>query len=143
MALKMAFLTIEERTELWSISEDPAGTGGSSFETAELGVLAASDWGEGRRVGYVRPDAADLTLSLRLPSELARELASLDNFDCDFAGTAGAWTGGLLDFDWKSGISGITSIAGRDSIDCLGVPELLCCDKDGGPDGGGSYLDNR
>lgn len=142
--MNIAFRTIEERIELWSVSEEPTGTGGSSFETTELGVLAASDRAAGRRVRCVCPDTAlpDLALSLRLLTELARELANLDNFDCGFAGTDGACMAGLLDFDWKSGMSGIPSMAGRVSMDCLGVAELSCA-TDEGLENDPSYLDRR
>jgi hypothetical protein len=69
----------------------------------------------------------------------ARELAaSFDSLDWGLAGSAG----GLLDFDWKSGMSGMTSMAGTDSRDCFGVNPLLH-ERDGGLDGGPSYKESR
>lgn len=77
-----------------------------------------------------------------LVAELTLELASLDNFDClvllEVEGSAVGCAGGReVDFDLKSGISGIVSIAGNGAGGVRGIGAVVR-DADVATEGAGS-----
>lgn len=103
-------------------------------DTSEGGGLAdvareaydSRDSVDGRKAGYVRMDVVSRADERELEIVLARELASVASFD-RFGGCGRGWksfSGGggatSLAFDDESGISGIVSTGGTNTLDALG-----------------------
>jgi hypothetical protein len=99
---------------------------GISLETTELG--AGMDWEEGRRSGYVfteprtsMPDDLELSLLVLIVALLVASIASFDFFaGCDAVLDAIY----RLDFELRSGMSGMVSRGGTGSLGTRGDGEL-------------------
>jgi hypothetical protein len=106
-----------------------------------VGLTGRNDFEVGRRSGNVLTDDDESTadvLEVTEPLEavLALELANLDNFDC-FTGLTED-IGCLLDFEVRSGISGMDSMGGNGALGGRGGSGAELRDSDVVADGAGS-----
>jgi hypothetical protein len=105
------------------------------------GLTGRTDFEVGRNAGYVVTDedeSAAEVLKLAEPLEvlLALEFASLDSFDCFTAWADGASC--LLDFELKSGMSGMDSIGGNWALGGRGGGVAVLRESDVATEGAGS-----
>lgn len=99
------------------------------------------DWADGRKTGYVLIDAVSPVCDLELLLDvLARELASIDSLDF-FGDTAGG-AGRTVEVEASSGMSGIVSTGGTDTLGGLEGVDGGDLDSEVALEGGGSYTEN-